>query len=218
MYQHRFNDGRVCDFPVGKVVCVGRNFAEHIAELNNATPEEPLLFNKTNNCLVELEKPFAIPDHGDCHNELELAFLLSKPLRNATKETVLDAIAGVGLALDLTLRDVQSQLKEKGLPWERAKSFDGSCPVSVFTQLSAEQLQQTYRFSLEVNGKLRQQGDSSHMLWPWPELIAEISGVFSLYPGDIVLTGTPKGVGRLQSGDKLQLKLDDFFACETSVK
>lgn len=217
-YQHRFTDGKPCLLQPGKVVCVGRNYADHIAELSNAVPKEPLLFIKANNSLTPFHDVIHIPVTGECHNELELAFLLGKPLRNADISQVYNAIAGVGLALDLTLRDKQSELKANGHPWERAKAFDGSCPVSEFMSVSADTLNAAFQFQLEVNGHCRQQGDSSNMLWQWPELLAHVSQTFTLFPGDIVLTGTPKGVGPLVSGDQIKASLHNMLTCEATVK
>lgn len=217
MFNPVYTDGTSTGLTSGKVVCVGRNYADHIAELNNAVPDEPLLFMKGNNALVPFSDTLFVPEGCLCHNELELAFLIGNKLTDATVEQAKAAIEGVGLALDLTLRDKQTELKTKGQPWERAKAFDGSCPVSAFVKASEIDLQQTLHFSLSVNQVLRQQGDSSHMLWSWPELVAHISAQFTLYPGDIVLTGTPKGVGPLEQGDSLQANLHDFIECTAQV-
>lgn len=203
MYQHQFVNQVDCKFPVGKVVCVGRNYADHIAELKNETPGEPLLFIKANNAMVDMHQDLVIPSTGECHNELELAFLIGDALSCASVEQAKQAVAGVGLALDLTLRDVQTQLKQKGLPWERAKAFDGSCPLSQFIKTDALSLDEDFSFQLKVNDQVRQQGNTQNMLWPWPELIAHISQVFSLFPGDVILTGTPKGVGPLNVNDQI---------------
>ena len=121
LYQHRFSDDRPCELPNGKNVCVGRNYAEHARELNNPIPKQPLLFIKPSTALAALDQPLAIPrDRGECHHELELALLIGQPLSEARAEETLAAIAGYGLALDLTLRELQSQLKEKGQPWEHS--------------------------------------------------------------------------------------------------
>ena len=135
MYQHQFIDGRKIDLPLGKVVCVGRNYLEHIQELNNEVPNEPLLFIKPNTALCNLAEPIVIPKGvGSCHNELEIAILIGQRLNHCNEKQAKQSIIGVGLGLDLTLRDVQDRLKAKGQPWERAKSFDASCPISVFVQ------------------------------------------------------------------------------------
>lgn len=208
--------------PLGKVVCVGRNYAAHAAELNNPLPAAPLLFIKPATSAVPLERPFALPrGQGPVHHELELAILIGAPLTRAAADEVMPAIAGIGLALDLTLRDVQDQLKRDGHPWERAKAFDGAYPVSGF--VSAPHLDlQSLTLELWRNDRLQQNGNSSQMLFPVTALIAEISRHFSLLPGDIVSTGTPAGVGPLAPGDRLIATLGavipgDFMRIETEV-
>lgn len=203
--------------PAGKIVCVGRNYAEHALELNNPIPSEPVLFIKPATALCALTPSFSIPK-SDCHYEAELAFLIGEPLTNATPDEAEGAIVGVGLALDLTKRELQSQLKQKSLPWELAKSFDGACPISPFVSMQdigspVNQLE----YKLYIDGELRQHGRSQDMLTPSVALIAHISSHFTLMPGDIVLTGTPKGVGELHCGQTLKLELDQCFSVDTEV-
>jgi 2-keto-4-pentenoate hydratase/2-oxohepta-3-ene-1,7-dioic acid hydratase in catechol pathway len=209
-YQHLWLDNSACELPSGKVVCVGRNYAEHAKELNNPVPSAPILFIKPSTAVVSLAEPLAIPvDRGECHHELELALLIGSPLANASPAEAMAAVAGYGLALDLTLRDLQSELKKKGHPWERAKAFDGACPLSAF--VSAAELGDWRDFSLKLerNGQVQQDGSCNDMIFAIPDLLAEISASFSLRPGDVVLTGTPAGVGPLRSGDQLQASLGD---------
>ena len=217
-YQHRFHDGSACALPLGKVVCIGRNYADHAAELNNPVPTEPLLFMKPASSVVALEKPFAIPEGlGEVHFETEMSILIGERLCKADEQQAAQAIAGVGLALDLTLRDVQSRLKEKGHPWERAKAFDGACPLSAFVKtIPASELQQQ-SIVLEVNGASRQNGNSEMMLNPVLPLLSYISQLFTLEPGDVVLTGTPAGVGAVHSADQLQLRLGTHLEITTAV-
>lgn len=210
-------DNKPFPHPVGKCVCVGRNYAAHAAELNNPIPSAPLLFLKTANSVVALEPEFFIPAQwGSVHHELEIAVLIQAPLTSATDEEVKAAIAGVGLALDLTLRDVQDQLKKQGHPWEVAKAFDGACPVSNFIAIEHIADLQNIEFSLERNGKMQQQGNSKQMLFPIVSLIAYMSTIFTLNPGDIILTGTPVGVGPLSVGDKLRLQLNQQLILATA--
>jgi 2-keto-4-pentenoate hydratase/2-oxohepta-3-ene-1,7-dioic acid hydratase in catechol pathway len=211
--------GQEIALPAGKVVCVGRNYLMHIQELNNAVPDKPLLFIKPSTSLATLSEPIEIPHElGPCHNEIELAVLIGEPLTKASEEQVSDAIWGYGLALDLTLRDVQDELKRQGHPWERAKAFDGSCPISPFVLKSEIVDQQHICFSLKVNGQARQQGNSQDMLVNINALLSEISQSFTLLPGDVVLTGTPKGVGPLFTGDRLDIELNDLFIITTEVE
>ncbi len=217
-YVHRSFDASIIPLPAGKLVCVGRNYADHIKELNNATPSEPLLFMKPNTSLCRMDEPIALPKgQGECHNELEVAVLIKQTLSKADVNTAHQGIWGLGLGLDLTLRDLQNQLKAKGLPWERAKSFDNACPVSAFLPIEQFANIQSVDFSLQINSQLRQKGNTSLMLYDIDSLLSEISQTFTLLPGDIVMTGTPKGVGPLVSGDKLHCRLNDALSITTSV-
>ncbi|WP_421683269.1 fumarylacetoacetate hydrolase family protein [Stutzerimonas urumqiensis] len=208
-YQHQYTDGTPIHFPLGKAVCIGRNYAEHAKELNNPVPTEPLLFIKTGSCAVPLAGGFSIPqDRGVVHFEAEIAVLIGKPLsRKPSEEEVRDAISGFAPALDLTLRDVQSRLKEKGQPWELAKSFDGALVLAPFVPGDAITDLTDIGIRLTINGDVRQDGNSSDMINAILPLIQHISAHFSLQPGDVVLTGTPAGVGPLASGDALTIEL-----------
>ncbi|MDC0661633.1 fumarylacetoacetate hydrolase family protein [Marinobacter sp. SS21] len=216
-YQHHWKDGSPIHLPLGKIVCIGRNYAEHARELNNPIPDEPLLFIKPATSAMHITRPLNPPrDRGSVHFETELAVLIGRPLCNASEAEARDAILGYGLALDLTLRDVQSQLKENGHPWERAKAFDGACPLSPF--VASEALAKDHlTFTLDINGQRRQTGDTRNMLTPTLALISHISQHFSLLPGDVILTGTPAGVGELESGQVLSLELEDALFVETTV-
>lgn len=199
---------------LGKIVCVGRNYAAHAKELNNPIPSEPILFIKPAFSAVTATPEFSIPqDQGSVHHELEIAILIGQALKNANEEQVAESIAGIGLGLDLTLRDVQTKLKEKGHPWELAKSFDGACPLTEFVSVDLsskddwQSMGLTLGLKLEKNGQLQQQGSSADMLFSILPLIAHMSKHFSLQPGDVILTGTPAGVGPLAVGDSLLSEL-----------
>lgn len=217
-YQHLRADGSLAGLPLGKVVCVGRNYAAHAAELGNEVPDEPILFIKPATSLVPFQEDIRIPpDRGECHFETEVAILVGHELRFATVEQVATAIAGIGIGLDLTLRNIQNQLKEQGHPWERAKAFDGACPLSPFSRPDAVADLADIDLRLEVNGKLRQAGNSSQMLFSIVDLLAHVSHWFRLVPGDVVLTGTPAGVGPLAPGDCLRAEIAGVCAWETRV-
>ena len=217
-YQHRWIDGTPIDLPAGKVVCVGRNYADHARELGNEVPDTPILFIKPASALAPFDDSIRIPaDKGEVHHEIEMAVLIGETLSHASAKEAQWGIAGYGLALDLTLRDVQSQLKAKGQPWERAKAFDGACPASGFIDARGVSVRQTLDISLAINGDIRQQGNTSQMLFPTFELIAHMSESFTLEPGDIVLTGTPAGVGPLTSGDALVAKLGNLLTVSGAV-
>ena len=207
-YQHQWLNGEKIDLPVGKAVCVGRNYAAHAKELGNTVPDAPILFLKPSTAIVPLMPSFSIPhDRGSCHHETEIAVLIGQTISKISVDEVPQAIAGYGLALDLTLRDLQNQLKKQGYPWEVAKAFDGACPLSPF--IKPEQFKDITQteFSLTVNGQSRQHGFTQDMITPVYELIAYISQIFTLQAGDIVLTGTPEGVAALQRGDELVLSV-----------
>jgi len=216
-YQHHWKDGMPVNLPLGKIVCVGRNYAEHARELNNPVPDEPLLFIKPATSAVHLTRPIVLAtDKGSVHFETELSVLIGRPLTNASASDAEAAILGYGLALDLTYRDLQSQLKKKGHPWERAKSFDGACPLSPF--VPADQLPRDHQtFTLDIDQKRQQTGDTREMLNQIVPLIAHMSSHFTLLPGDVILTGTPSGVGPLQAGQTLSLELDQALFVETHV-
>lgn len=206
------------DVAVGKIVCVGRNYAEHIRELGNQTPEQPVIFMKPANTIVATGGTVVIPAYSqDCHHEIELAVLIGRKAKAISAEQALDHVAGYGVALDLTLRDVQNTQKAKGLPWEIAKAFDTSCPLSTFVAASRVADPQRLQLKLTVNGVLRQDGNTSDMLRSTAQLIAVLSGYFTLEEGDIVLTGTPSGVARIVSGDRLEASIEQVGSLSVTV-
>ena len=195
---------------IGKVVCVGRNYAAHAEELGNEVPSSPILFMKPASSVVSTRHDVIRPNpeiFGGTHYEAELCIQLSTDLSMATIEEAQQAVSGVTLGLDLTLRDLQSTLKEKGHPWERAKCFDGACVLADWLDPQAFGNLHDVHYQLAINDKLVQDGDSALMLFPVYELLVNISHAFSLQAGDVIMTGTPSGVGVLQAGDKLTLTL-----------
>lgn len=196
---------------IGKVVCVGRNYADHAKELNNDIPDRAILFIKPSSSVVSINQPLSLPKVNEkIHFETELCLQINKDLNNANIEEAKQAISAVTLGLDLTLRELQSELKSKGHPWERSKAFSGSCVLADWipiTDLSFDLTQA--RYQLYINDELRQHGDASLMLFSIYELIVEISEVFGLQAGDVIMTGTPKGVGSLSSQDQLKLVLQN---------
>ncbi len=215
-YQHVRTDGSAIELPVGKVVCVGRNYVAHAQELNNPVPTEPLLFMKPSTALVPMGEPVRVPQgHGSVHFETELAILIGEPLSQVGEQAAQHAIAGIGLALDLTLREVQDKLKQKGHPWEIAKAFDGSCPLSPFLTPACVPDLGDVQVRLTVDGEVRQDGNSAQMITPILKLLSYISQWFTLQPGDVVLTGTPAGVGELQPGSDLRVEIVDLLRVDT---
>lgn len=209
MYQHRDWHGSLLDLPVSKVVCVGNNYSDHIKEMGGEKSVEPLVFIKPETALCDILQPIAIPKElGAVHYEIELAVLIGSPLKQATEERVKEAIAGYGVALDLTLRDLQTFFIKQGQPWDKAKGFDGSCPLSGFIPAADFGAAQEAELILSVNGDIRQQGNTRNMITPVVPLIAYMSRFFTLRAGDVIITGTPKGVGPITAGDRLEVSLN----------
>ena len=216
-YAHINIEDHNINLPVGKVVCVGRNYAAHAKELNNPVPKTPLLFIKPATALVNFKQNIhATGQPHPLHYELEIAVLIKAPLKNATAQQARNAMGGLGLSLDLTFRDLQQSLKEKGHPWEIAKAFDGSCPTSKFVEHFNGDLSSLY-MELSINGTVRQSSSSAEMLMDIISLLVYASSHFTLAPGDILLTGTPAGVGVLKPGDILNAQLADLLNVTTQV-
>jgi len=196
------------EFPIGKIVCLARNYAEHARELGNETPAAPVLFMKPASSVIGDGDQVRIPPYSqECHYEVELAVLIGKECRAVSAERALEHVAGYGVAIDMTLRDVQNQLKAKGLPWEIAKGFDSACPLSAFVPAAVVADPHTLNLKLAVNGEARQDGCSSDMINRVPQIIAHISAIFTLEPGDVILTGTPAGVGQVRAGDVMTAEI-----------
>lgn len=211
-YAHQFSDGSPCHLPVGKVVCVGLNYAAHIKEMASEPSGEPLLFIKPATALSKMASPLLLPQGlGSVHFETELAVLIGTELRKCRESEVLPAIAGVGVALDLTLRDLQKQLKAAGQPWEKAKGWDGACPISAFLKPDKVADLQNIRLRLQQNGELKQDGSTAQMLTAVVPLITYMSRFFTLQAGDVILTGTPEGVGPIIPGDELIIELEGLL-------
>jgi len=196
-------------FTIGKIVCLARNYAEHARELGNETPAAPVLFMKPATSVIGNGDTVRIPAYSqECHYEVELAVLIGRECRAVSAENAMEYVAGYATAIDMTLRDVQNQLKAKGLPWEIAKGFDTSCPLSDFVPAPAVADPHNLRLRLSVNGVLRQDGCSSDMLHRVPQIIAHVSAIFTLEPGDVILTGTPAGVGPVVAGDVMEAGIE----------
>lgn len=201
-----------------KIICIGRNYVAHAKELNNEVPDEPVVFMKPDSALLRNNDPFYLPDWtNDVHHEIELIVRINRLGKNIEKRFAHRYYDEIGLGIDFTARDVQNALKEKGLPWEKAKAFDYSaviCPE--FVQVSSLPNPNAIQFKLELNGKTVQEGNSALMIFPIDELISQVSKYFTLKIGDLIYTGTPAGVGPVKIGDHLKgylegRKMFDFF-------
>lgn len=207
------------EFPIGKIVCLARNYAEHARELDNETPAAPVLFMKPSSSVIGDGEAVQIPSYSqECHFEVELAVLIGKTARNVPVEAAMEHVAGYGVAIDMTLRDVQNGLKAKGLPWEIAKGFDTACPLSGFVPAAEVGDPHNLRLTLAVNGEKRQDGCSSDMINRVPQIIAHISGIFTLETGDVILTGTPAGVGPVVAGDVMEAGIEGVASMKIAVQ
>jgi acylpyruvate hydrolase len=205
-------------FTIGKIICLARNYAEHAKELGNETPAAPVLFMKPASAVIANGETVRIPTYSqECHYEVELAVLIGKEAQHVTPEQAMEYVAGYGEAIDMTLRDMQNQLKSKGLPWEIAKGFDTSCPLSDFVPASAVADPHNLRLRLSVNGESRQDGTSADMIHRVPQIVSYISGIFTLEPGDVILTGTPAGVGKVEAGDVMEAEISTVGKLKVSV-
>ncbi|HLK97521.1 MAG TPA: fumarylacetoacetate hydrolase family protein [Hymenobacter sp.] len=203
-----------------KILCIGRNYAEHIAELQNETPDAPVIFTKPDTALLQRNQPFFLPDFSqDIHHEIELVLRICKNGKNIEEKFAHTYFDGIGLGIDFTARDLQSKLKSKGLPWELAKGFDGSAPLSQeFKPVTDFADLKNINFRLEVNGEVRQQGNSGFMLHPFGAVISYISRFITLKMGDLIFTGTPSGVGPVRLGDQLTGYIEDQQMLELAIK
>jgi 2-keto-4-pentenoate hydratase/2-oxohepta-3-ene-1,7-dioic acid hydratase in catechol pathway len=206
-------------FAIGKILCIGRNYADHIKELGNEMPERPVIFMKPASSVIGEGEEIVIPAYSsDCHHEAELALLIGTGGKDIPASEALSHLAGFGVAIDLTLRDVQAEQKKKGLPWEIAKGFDTACPLSPFVPAASISDPQDLRITLSVNGKPRQDGSTALMIHRIPELISYLSGIFTLESGDLILTGTPAGVGPIKSGDRVVAEISQVGKLSVSVR
>ena len=192
-----------------KIICIGRNYAEHAKELGNEIPENPVIFMKPDTAILKKGSDFYIPEFSDdVHYELEVVLKISKGGKYIQEEKASNYFDEIGLGIDFTARDLQSKLKEKGLPWELAKGFDGSAIVSEFYKKSDFDMR-NLSFSLMENKEKVQDGNTSMMIFSPEKIIAFVSQYFTLKTGDLIFTGTPQGVGKVEENDILQAFLED---------
>jgi len=207
------------ELAVGKIVCVGRNYAEHAKELGNEVPEKPVVFLKPASALVHSGEKIIHPTFSKAmHHEVELVLLIGKKVKDANKTEAEDAIIGYGVGLDMTLRDIQNELKKKGHPWTIAKCFDTSAVVSDFILKSDYDLTLDEEISLSVNRQIRQKEKLNKMLFRPADIVEYISSLMTLEEGDLVYTGTPAGVGKVEVGDRLVGEIQNISKLEVSVE
>ena len=188
-----------------KIICIGRNYTQHIEELQNERPDEPLVFMKPDSAVLLKQHPFVIPEFSeDIHHELEIIVKINKVGKYIDEKFAHKYYDEIGVGIDFTARDLQQKLKDKGLPWEKAKAFDGSAVIGDFLSKNNFNSLENLTFEMTKNGATVQKGNSSHMLWKIDALIAHISQFFTLKIGDIIFTGTPEGVGLVKPNDILE--------------
>ncbi|MBW6489563.1 MAG: fumarylacetoacetate hydrolase family protein [Lentimicrobium sp.] len=193
-----------------KIICIGRNYSEHAKELNNPLPAEPVFFMKPESAQLRNNLPFFYPEFSkDIHYEVELVLHVNKVGRNIQEKFAHTYFDGIGVGIDFTARDLQQKAKEKGLPWEMAKAFDFSAPVSSFLPLDLFANLNNISFGLFKNGELVQNGNSKDMIFSFNTIIAYVSRFVTLKQGDYIFTGTPAGVGPVKIGDKLEAFIEN---------
>ena len=206
-------------FPVHRIYCVGRNYAAHTIEMGgDPNREEPFFFQKNPDNLVLGGADFPYPPKSsDVHHEIEMVVALGKGGKDIPVDKALDCVYGYGVALDMTRRDLQGECKKAGRPWEIGKAFEHSAPCSDIVPASEIGHPTDGAIWLKVNGEIRQTGDLNHMIWKVPEMISYLSGLFELKPGDLILSGTPSGVGAVKKGDVLDGHVDGVGDLHTKV-
>lgn len=202
-----------------KIICIGRNYADHIKELDNERPDEPVIFMKPDTALLQKQFPFVIPEFSnDVHHEVEVLVKINKVGKYIDPKFAHKYYDEIGLGIDFTARDLQAKLKEKGLPWEKAKAFDGSAVVGDFLPKTEFVDLQNINFELTNNGETVQKGNTSMMLWKIDEVVAYASQYFTLRTGDIIFTGTPQGVAAVKDGDVLEGSIEGKKLFRIQVK
>ncbi|WP_395044188.1 fumarylacetoacetate hydrolase family protein [Flavobacterium sp.] len=202
-----------------KIICIGRNYVKHIEELQNERPEEPVVFMKPDSAVLLKQHPFVIPEFSnDIHHEVEVLVKINKVGKYIEPKFAHNYYDEIGLGIDFTARDLQSKLKEKGLPWEKSKAFDGSAVIGDFLPKKVFSSLESINFELVNNGQVVQKGNTSHMLWKIDELIAHVSQYFTLKIGDIIFTGTPEGVAAVKPNDVLEGFIEKKLLFKIQIK
>ena len=202
-----------------KIICIGRNYTNHIEELKNERPTEPVVFMKPDSAVLLKQHPFVIPEFsGDVHHEVEIIVKINKVGKYIEPKFAHKYYDEISVGIDFTARDLQAKLKAKGLPWEKAKAFDGSALVGKWLAKSDFESVDAINFSLEKNGTVVQRGNTSHMLWKIDELIEYVSKYFTLKIGDIIFTGTPSGVSKVEANDELRGLIENNEMFKLTIK
>lgn len=202
-----------------KIICVGRNYADHAKELKNPVPKEPVIFMKPDSAIIRNNQPFFIPKFSqNIHHEVELVLKIKKIGKNVSEKYANKYYDQIGIGIDFTARDLQSKLKDKGLPWEKAKGFDGSAPLGKFVSKTKIKDLTNINFRLDINKEVVQKGNTKNMLFSFDAIIAHVSKYFVLKIGDLIFTGTPAGVGPVNINDQLDCYIEDEKLLSFRVK
>ncbi|SHM90788.1 2-keto-4-pentenoate hydratase/2-oxohepta-3-ene-1,7-dioic acid hydratase (catechol pathway) [Cyclobacterium lianum] len=202
-----------------KIIAIGRNYAAHIQELENDRPDEPVVFMKPDTALLKNNEPFYHPEFSEnIHHEVELVLKINREGKYIQRQFAHKYFDQIGIGIDFTARDLQQKCKSKGLPWEIAKAFNGSAPIGEFKPVSDFKSLEDINFHLDINGERRQTGNTSLLLFPFDVIIAYVSQFFTLKTGDLIFTGTPAGVGKINIGDRLEAYLENEKLLDFEVK
>ncbi len=202
-----------------KIICIGRNYREHAKELNNPVPEKPVFFMKPDTALLQKNNPFFYPDFSkDVQYETEIVLKINRNGKHIEEKFAHKYFDEIGIGIDFTARDLQAEQKKRGLPWEIAKAFDGAAPVGKFVSKNQFSDINNLRFSLKINGELRQEGNTHDMMFSFDRIIAYVSQFISLKPGDLIFTGTPSGVGPTKINDHFEVFIESEMLLEFNVK
>jgi 2-keto-4-pentenoate hydratase/2-oxohepta-3-ene-1,7-dioic acid hydratase in catechol pathway len=218
MANYIFKDKNKTELPIGKLVCLARSYKKHAKEMNSEIPKEPVIFLKPASSVIFNGDSIKIPKMSkSIHHEVELGVVIGKICKNISKKDAMDYILGYLVALDITARDIQSEMKKRGWPWTIAKSFDTFAPISEVILKEDVANPQNLDISLKVNGKQRQRSNTSFMIFSIEKIIEHISKIMTLEPGDLILTGTPEGVSEIKRGDILEANLGDICLLKVNV-
>ena len=202
-----------------KIICIGRNYAEHAKEMNAPLPKEPVFFLKPDTSLLKDNQPFYYPDFSkEIHHEIELVLKVTKNGKNIAPEFAHKYYDEIGIGVDFTARDIQAACKEKGLPWEKAKAFDNAAPLGKFIDKTEFKNLNNIQFKLVINGKTIQKGSTSDLLFSFDSIISFVSTYITLKTGDLIYTGTPEGVGPVKIGDRLEGYIEEYKLLDFEIK
>ena len=219
MVNYVFKNGIKKEISIGKLICLARTYKKHAQEMHTNITEDPLLFLKPASSVIFDGGSILVPKMSNClHHEVELGVVIGKRCKNVSQKEALDYVLGYCLALDITARDIQTEAKKNGWPWSIAKGFDTFAPISKVVLKENIPDPNNLDLTLKVNGKLRQSSNTKYMIYPVERIIEFISGVMTLDPGDLIMTGTPEGVGEIVAGNVLEAKLGDICSLRVDVR